>query len=133
MHGDSWRMRQLYVYIMASSSRTLYVGVTNDLRRRALQHRNGESAFTKRYRIRRLVYYELLGPPIVAIAREKQIKGLDRRKREALVTSMNPRWDDLANSWFKFPFGTPQDFSQKLMSALSARRRKVRGQRKRNS
>src|SRR4051812_1246422 len=101
-------MRRLYVYIMASSSRTLYVGVTNDIRRRVLQHRNGEGEFTKRYRINRLVYYEQLGPPIVAIAREKQIKGLDRKKREALVCSINPRWDDLADSWFKFPFGTPE-------------------------
>jgi putative endonuclease len=71
MHGDSSRMRQLYVYIMASSSRTLYVGVTNDLRRRALQHRNGESAFTKRYRITRLVYYEQLGPASLVVTMEK--------------------------------------------------------------
>src|SRR4051812_25743924 len=101
-------MRQLYVYIMSSSSRTLYVGVTNDLRRRTLQHRDGESNFTKRYRITRLVYYEHLGPPIAAIAREKQIKGLDRKKRVALVSSMNPRWEDLADSWLAFPFGTPE-------------------------
>ena len=125
-------MRQLYVYIMSSSSRTLYVGVTNSLKRQALQHRDGASAFTKRYRITRLVYYERLGPPIVAIAREKQIKGLDRKKREALVTSMNPHWEDLADGWFKFPFGTPEIVSSQLVPAIGARRRKVRGKQGRN-
>jgi putative endonuclease len=120
-------MRQLYVYIMSSSSRTLYVGVTNNLNRRALEHRRGESAFTKRYRMTRLVYYERLGPSIVAIAREKQIKGLDRKKRVALVTSMNPHWEDLADAWFKFPFGTPEIVSPQLVHDIGARRRKVRG------
>jgi putative endonuclease len=102
-------MRQLYVYIMCNSSRTLYVGVTNNIERRVLEHRSGtgEGKFTSRYRIRRLVYYEQLGPPIAAITREKQIKGWDRAKRIALITSLNPAWNDLADGWFKFPFGTP--------------------------
>src|SRR5437870_5480545 len=105
-------MRCLYVYIMCNSSRTLYVGVTNNLKRRVLEHRagRGEAKFTARYRIRRLVYYEYLGPPIVAIAREKQIKRWDRAKSVALIASMNPAWNDLSQGWFKFPFGTPERF-----------------------
>ena len=105
-------MRRLYVYIMCNSSRTLYVGVTNNLKRRVLEHRNGrgEGKFTSRYRIRRLVYYEYVGPPIVAITREKQIKRWDRAKRIALIASMNPAWNDLSHGWFKFPFGTPEKF-----------------------
>jgi putative endonuclease len=103
-------MRRLYVYIMCNSSRTLYVGVTNNLKRRVLEHRDGinKGSFTRKYRIRRLVYYEELGPPIAAIAREKQIKRWDRKKRLDLITSINPGWDDLAEGWFKFPFGTPE-------------------------
>ena len=119
-------MRCLYVYIMASSSRTLYVGVTNNLKRRVLQHRHGQSKFTNRYRITRLAYYEYLGPPIVAIAREKQIKGYDRAKREALIRSMNPRWNDLAESWFKFPFGVPDLPPRTTFTrALEARAKKL--------
>src|SRR4051812_3956140 len=74
----SFGMRLLYVYIMSSSSRTLYVGVTTNLKRRVLQHRTGKSEFTRRYRICRLVYVERVGPKVVAYAREKQIKRLDR-------------------------------------------------------
>lgn len=110
MADASCPMRCLYVYIMCNSSRTLYVGVTNNLKRRVLQHRDGrgEGRFTSRYRIKRLVYYEYLGPPIVAIAREKQVKRWDRAKRIALISSINPAWNDLAEGWFKFPFGTPE-------------------------
>src|SRR3954462_10468451 len=107
-------MRRLYVYIMASSSRSLYAGVTNDIRRRVLQLRNGEGKFTSRYRITRLVYFEHVGPPIVAIARETRIKWYDRKQKEALIASVNPHWEDLAKTWFKFPFGTPESFSRSL-------------------
>ena len=121
----------MYVYILANSSRTLYVGVTSNLKLRVLQHRNGESKFTRRYGIRRLVYYERVGPPIAAFAREHQIKRYDRAKRVALVRSMNPRWDDLAESWFRFPFGTPEAMSNpRLGHAKKARARKLRGQRR---
>src|SRR4051812_46590437 len=101
-----WDMRQLYVYILANRSRTLYVGVTNNLRRRVEEHRANQSDFTSRYRIHRLVYFERLGPPIVAIAREKQIKNLGRKGRVDLIVSGNPEWRDLAAAWFKFPFGS---------------------------
>ena len=88
-------MRQFWVYIMASNSRTLYTGVTNDLALRVCQHRQGLNRFTARYRINRLVYYETTNLVMAAIQREKQIKAWTRAKRIALITSMNPGWDDL--------------------------------------
>ena len=85
------------VYIMASRSLTLYTGVTADLYHRALQHKKGEiEGFTKRYHINRLVYYETFKYVNNAIAREKQIKAWARAKRLALIKTMNPTWQDLA-------------------------------------
>ncbi len=85
--------------MLASKSRRLYTGVTANLHYRLHQHRAGRCEFTSRYRINRLVYFELLGPPIVAITREKQIKGLLRSKKIALIESTNPAWDDLSETW----------------------------------
>jgi putative endonuclease len=96
-------VRQFFVYIMASKSRRLYVGVTNNLERRTFQHVHGWSDFTSRYRINRLVYYECHRHPMTAIYREKQIKGWSRAKRMALVETMNPTWKDLAVGWFQSP------------------------------
>ncbi|HET9454070.1 MAG TPA: GIY-YIG nuclease family protein [Gemmatimonadaceae bacterium] len=89
-------MRQYYVYILASRSRTLYVGVTRNLVRRILQHRKGKDGFTSRYRIQRLVYYDVTTDVRAAIAREKQVKNWSRKKKMALVASLNPAWNDLA-------------------------------------
>jgi len=89
-------VRTYYVYILSSRSRTLYVGVTNNLARRLAQHRRGQSTFTRRYRICRLVYFETTNDAMSAIAREKQIKAYRRSKRTALITSVNPAWNDLA-------------------------------------
>ena len=88
-------MRDYWLYIMTNSSRTLYTGVTNDLERRVAEHRLGEVGYTARYRIKRLVYYEHTNDIKAAIAREKQIKAWTRAKRIALITSMNPAWDEL--------------------------------------
>jgi len=75
----------------------LYTGVTNDLCRRVEEHRSGDvKAFTTRYNIRKLVYYEVYDDPESANAREKQIKGGSRRKKVQLVESMNPGWKDLS-------------------------------------
>jgi putative endonuclease len=115
-------MRQLYVYILSSRSRTLYVGVTNNLRRRMTEHRSKKSKFSARYRIHRLVYYEQLGPPIAAIAREKQIKRWTRKKRIELIQSMNPAWNDLAEGWFKFPWGTGESSTRAVRTADSSLR-----------
>ncbi len=71
-------MREYYVYIMSSKTRRLYVGVTNDLGRRGFEHQQGASAFTSRYNITRLVYYEAIGNVVSAIEREKQIKAWSR-------------------------------------------------------
>jgi putative endonuclease len=93
-------MRAYYVYILASRSRTLYVGVTNDLVRRLFQHRDAtNSGFTRRYRINRLVYFETTPNVRSAIAREKQIKGWRREKKLALVNTANPTWSDLSEGW----------------------------------
>jgi putative endonuclease len=89
-------MRQFFVYILANRSRTLYVGVTNDLAKRLYQHRTGECVFTAKYQVTRLVYVETAGNPRDAIAREKQIKGYRRQKKIALITSVNSTWMDLA-------------------------------------
>ena len=90
-----------YVYIMTNRSKTLYTGVTNDLRRRVYEHKTGQgSTFTSKYNIKRLVYYEETPDVNAAIAREKQIKGWLRRKKIALIEAHNPEWKDLSEGWF---------------------------------
>jgi putative endonuclease len=89
-----------YVYIMASLSGTLYVGVTNSAYKRAMQHKDGETpGFTSRYKVDRLVYFEVFKYVNNAIAREKQIKGWTRARKIALLESMNPGWRDLTNDF----------------------------------
>ena len=88
------------MYILASRSRTLYTGVTGELRKRVLQHKLGLiEGFTKKYRINRLVYYESYPDVRDAIAREKQIKRWRREKKVKLIEERNPTWDDLATGW----------------------------------
>ena len=67
-------MRSYYVYMMANRSGTLYTGVTNDLQRRAWEHRQGLGAFTAKCRLVKLVYYEIADDPYGAISREKEIR-----------------------------------------------------------
>jgi putative endonuclease len=94
------KTKNYYVYIMASRSLNLYTGITNSIYRRALQHKRGEiDGFTKRYKINRLVYYEIFHQVGNAIAREKQIKSWTRVKRIALIKTKNPTWQDLAEGW----------------------------------
>lgn len=93
---------QYYVYIMASRSRTLYTGVTNDLERRVYEHKKKlVPGFTAKYNIERLVYFEVTEDVHTAISREKQIKGWTRSKKLALIGSSNPTWNDLSASWFE--------------------------------
>jgi putative endonuclease len=76
----------------------LYTGVTNDLKRRAYEHKEKLiKGFTKKYRITKLVYYEISEDIESAILREKQVKGGSRAKKIALVNSMNSKWEDLYN------------------------------------
>jgi putative endonuclease len=92
--------RTYFVYILASKSRRLYVGVTGNLERRAYEHKGKFVAgFTKKYNIDRLVYFEQTGDVRSAIEREKQLKGLLRAKKIALIESVNPTWDDLSKQW----------------------------------
>ena len=95
-------MSQYYVYVMTNAVRTLYIGVTNDLERRAYEHKQKLlDGFTKKYNITMLVYYEETGDASSAIAREKQLKGWRRSKKIALVESFNPRWKDLSAEWYQ--------------------------------
>ena len=93
-------MRTFYVYILANHSRTLYIGVTNDIERRMFEHKTRRvPGFTGRYDIDRLIYYEEVEGPTAAIAREKALKGLLRVKKILLIESMNPTWSDLSEDW----------------------------------
>jgi len=90
------------VYIMASRRNgTLYVGVTANLQRRAWQHREGLcEGFTRKYGVRQLVFFEFFGNMPDAIKREKQIKTWSRKRKLALIESVNPKWNDLYFSLF---------------------------------
>ncbi|KPL03749.1 MAG: endonuclease [candidate division Zixibacteria bacterium SM1_73] len=93
-------MRQYYVYIVTNRSRTLYTGVTGNLYRRVYEHKNKLiGGFTKKYNITKLVWYEVTSEITSAIVREKQIKGWLRKKKIALIESMNPEWKDLSEEW----------------------------------
>ena len=93
--------KQYYVYILTNRSRTLYIGVTNDLVRRVHEHRTKQiDGFTKKYNLTQLVYYEYGEDIREAIAREKELKGWRRSKKLDLINSSNPQWDDLSRAWF---------------------------------
>lgn len=90
-----------YTYILSSITKRLYVGVTNNLRRRMWEHKRGEGGeFAARYNINRLVYHETFQYVTNAIAREKEIKDLLREKKILLIEEHNLGWLDLAESWF---------------------------------
>ena len=86
-----------YTYILTNKNNTvLYIGVTNDLKRRLYEHQEELlEGFTKRYHLHKLVYYEEYGDIMQAIAREKQLKGFLRKKKIALIELQNPNWEDL--------------------------------------
>ena len=92
---------QYYVYILTNkNNRVMYIGVTNDLERRLYEHKQElVDGFTKRYHVHKLVYYEQSSDVRSAIQREKELKGWLRRKKNALVETMNPDWHDLSQDW----------------------------------
>jgi len=94
--------KSYYVYMMTNRwKNVLYTGVTNDLERRIWEHKNGAvRGFTKKYNCDRLVYFEEFGEIDQAIAREKQIKGWSRAKKDALIDTQNRERKDLAESWY---------------------------------
>jgi len=94
--------KEYCIYIMTNAHNiVLYTGITNNLQRRVLEHRSGEgNAFTKKYNITKLVYFESGDDVNIAIAREKQIKAGSRRKKIDLIESINPEWKDLFEEYF---------------------------------
>jgi putative endonuclease len=96
MHEGSY-----FTYIMASRSRTLYIGVTGNLQKRVFEHKWKEhEGFTARYNCDRLVWFERHGYVQQAIAREKELKGWLRVKKIALIVSLHPGWLDLSRDWY---------------------------------
>ncbi len=90
-------MKSFAVYMMASESGVLYIGMTNHLDRRVFEHQNKlVPGFSSRYNVRKLVYFELFGRAGAAIAREKELKGWLRKRKIALIESVNPTWRDLS-------------------------------------
>ena len=89
--------RQFFVYIMTNKRNTvLYTGITNNLKRRVFEHKSGQGGrFTSKYKINKLVYFEVFDDPENAILREKQIKAGSRKKKIALIEEFNPAWRDL--------------------------------------
>ena len=89
-----------WVYMMASRWHVIYVGVTNNLSRRVWQHKNAHrTAFTGRYMVNRLVWFEGGGDIREMIVREKQLKTWSHRRKVELIESLNPTWKDLSDDW----------------------------------
>ena len=110
------REHEYFVYIMSSLSGTLYIGMTNSIYRRALQHKRDDiEGFSSKYHCIRLVYYESFDDVHKAISREKQLKGWSRAKKIALIESSNPRWEDMAEKW-----GAELLFAGESMNKLSS-------------
>jgi putative endonuclease len=99
------REYRFYVYMVQSSSRrALYIGMTNNLRRRVFEHKNHcTEGFTDKYKAVRLVYFERYDDVYKAIAREKQLKNWRREKKLWLIARFNPGWKDLAKDWHDGP------------------------------
>jgi len=94
--------KQYYVYIMTNKSGTLYVGVTNDVKKRVYQHKSKQvEGFTKKYNIDKLLYFETFGDVYSAIGREKSIKGWLRKKKLDLIKTSNRDWIDISQDWYE--------------------------------
>jgi len=95
-------MTKGYCYILTNKNKTvLYIGATNDLERRIAEHKESThmNAFTKRYNCTLLVYFETFDDVQDAFRREKQLKAGNRKRKEALINSVNPEWRDLSLEW----------------------------------
>ena len=92
-----------YVYMMTNkSNQVLYIGVTNNLQRRVFEHKNQlVEGFTQMYNVHKLVWFEQTSDVRSAIAREKQLKGWTRKKKDMLIEQMNPTWIDLSDGWYE--------------------------------
>jgi putative endonuclease len=97
---------RFHVYILTNAgNKVFYIGFTNDLERRCNEHKSRSiDGFTKKYNVHKLVYFEEFDNAITAIAREKQLKGLLRKKKIDLIQEFNPKWEDLyLNKRIKLP------------------------------
>lgn len=93
-------MKKGYIYILASNTGTLYIGVTSNLGQRIWQHKSDLfEGFSKKYGCHKLIYFEEYDDISNAIAREKQIKAYRRGKKEDLIKILNPLWKDLSEGW----------------------------------
>ena len=90
-----------YVYILSNwCDSVLYIGVTNNLARRLFEHKNHlVKGFTQKYNVHKLLYYETTGDVRAAREREKQLKGWTRAKKNKLIETINPAWQDLSAGW----------------------------------
>lgn len=95
------QQKDYYVYLLSNwNNKVLYIGVTNNLERRIVEHRQKlVPGFTEKYNVNKLVYFEQTNDVISAINREKQLKKWRREKKNALVNSVNPTWKDLSAEW----------------------------------
>jgi len=101
--------RCYFVYILASLRGTLYTGMTDDLRKRIMQHKDGLfDGFTRKYEVDRLMYFESFSDPKAAAQREQQIKGYRREKKIALFRESNPQWRDLTPEIFQTLLRSPE-------------------------
>ncbi|HPS59554.1 MAG TPA: GIY-YIG nuclease family protein [Spirochaetota bacterium] len=91
-----------FVYLMTNkTNKVVYTGVTNDLQRRLYEHKNKLiEGFTQKYNVNKLVYYEETSDIKIAILREKEIKKWRREKKDNLINTLNPEWNDLSNDWY---------------------------------
>ena len=93
---------EYFVYVMASISKVLYIGVTNNIYRRSLEHKQAlNKGFTQKYNCHKLVYYESYSDVYDAIAREKQLKRWRREKKVKLIKRDNVYWNDLSDDWYE--------------------------------
>ena len=96
--------RQYFIYIMSSKSGVLYIGCTNNLERRVFEHKHGVfDGFTKKYQVKRLVYFELFSNPMDLVRRERELKGWTRRRKLALIHAENPAMADYARRTARDP------------------------------
>ena len=91
-----------YVYILTNwNNKVMYIGITNNLERKVYEHKNKlADGFTKTYNTSKLVYYDSTADVKAAIQREKQIKGWLRKRKNELIETMNPNWNDLSDGWY---------------------------------
>ncbi len=95
-------MREFFLYMLTNKNNTvIYIGVTNDLKRRVCEHRSKQTyGFTSKYKCVKLVWFEKFRYINLAISREKQLKNWHRSWKNDLIEKENPQWDDLAKDWF---------------------------------